>query len=147
MATPSSLMSWSWVILSRETHATFLSEDVDLTLTFAAPSGVSVLRVSPRISPVVVHPSEKCKSAAVLAIDPSAGLVLLFSPLLPPYPGDCEDGVIPHFFVCDFVTPIGSHVYDPEGLVINNNELGVIAVPGGCQDCIARPGCIVGQAT
>uniref|UniRef100_A0A0E0JG73 DUF1618 domain-containing protein n=1 Tax=Oryza punctata TaxID=4537 RepID=A0A0E0JG73_ORYPU len=146
----------SWVILSREPRVCgdgeggndpVLPQGADVALSLAAPPLVAVLSVSPRVSPAEVDPCARCKSPFVLALDPSAGLVLLLAPP-PPSPDDSGDlrswtdpdgnertfrvSLIPRplYFVCDVAAATASHVPDPERLIFNN-DLGVIAAPGG----------------
>ncbi|EAZ11204.1 hypothetical protein OsJ_01057 [Oryza sativa Japonica Group] len=141
----------SWVILSCEPRVcgddTVLPQGADVALSLAAPPRVAVLSVSRRVSPAEVDPCARCKSPFVLALDPSAGLVLLVAPP-PPSPDDSGDlrswtdrdgnertfrvSLIPRplYFVCDVAAATASHVPDPERLIFNN-DLGVIAAPGG----------------
>ncbi|KAF0917603.1 hypothetical protein E2562_020974 [Oryza meyeriana var. granulata] len=156
MAPPPSSTT-SWVILSREVRACgdgdgdrgglVVPEGADLSLDLAVPPRVAALAVSPRVSQAEVDPCARRKSPCVLAIDPSAGLVLLLAPP-PPAPADAgrlrswtdADGKVhmfrvstipgPRYFVCDVAARTASHVPDPEGLIFNN-DLGVIAAPGG----------------
>uniref|UniRef100_A0A0D3ELL1 DUF1618 domain-containing protein n=1 Tax=Oryza barthii TaxID=65489 RepID=A0A0D3ELL1_9ORYZ len=82
----------------------------------------------------------------VIAIDPSAGLVLLLAPP-PPGPGPGElrsftdaDGKVhtyhvttmptQRYFVCDIAARTAHYLPDPEGCVFNN-DLSIIAAPGG----------------
>jgi hypothetical protein len=84
----------SWVILSCEPRVcgddTVLPQGADVALSLAAPPRVAVLSVSRRVSPAEVDPCARCKSPFVLALDPSAGLVLLVAPP-PPSPDDSGD--------------------------------------------------------
>ncbi|BAD81640.1 hypothetical protein [Oryza sativa Japonica Group] len=152
---PPLLPSTSWVILSREVYACGdgdgggggipLPEGADLALELAAPPRVSKLAVSRRITPAKVSPFAKWKSF-VIAIDPSAGLVLLLAPP-PPGPGPGElrsftdaDGKVhtyhvttmptQRYFVCDIAARTAYYLPDPEGCVFNN-DLSIIAAPGG----------------
>ncbi len=86
----------SWVILSCDPRVCgggddpVLPQGADVALSLAAPPRVAVLSVSRRVSPAEVDPCARCKSPFVLALDPSAGLVLLVAPP-PPSPDDSGD--------------------------------------------------------
>uniref|UniRef100_A0A0D9UYX2 DUF1618 domain-containing protein n=1 Tax=Leersia perrieri TaxID=77586 RepID=A0A0D9UYX2_9ORYZ len=152
MAPPPS--SPSWVILSRGARVDgegdgvlALPEGADVSLSLAAPPRVAVLSVSRRVSPAEVDSSARVKSPCVLALDPSAGLILVIAP--PPQrpagsgrlrswtDGDGEVHTFhidtippPRHFVCDVAAATASHVPDPDGQIFNN-DLGIIAAPGG----------------
>ncbi|KAF0917605.1 hypothetical protein E2562_020976 [Oryza meyeriana var. granulata] len=115
MAPPPS--SPSWVILDREARACggglVLPEGADVSLELAAPPGVTVLTVSPR-----VLPTDDNAGPWVQALDPSAGLVLLGFLLRRGY------------LVFDIAAATASHVPYPKGHILTE-DLGVIAAPGG----------------
>ncbi|KAF0917604.1 hypothetical protein E2562_020975 [Oryza meyeriana var. granulata] len=118
MAPPPS--SPSWVILSRKActggSGLVLTEGAGVSLELAAPPRVTVLSMSPRVSPT---------KARFLALDPSAGLVLLSAPS----PADSDDKW-PRYFVCDVAAATASRVPYPVNPGLNG-DLGVITAPGG----------------
>uniref|UniRef100_J3KY49 DUF1618 domain-containing protein n=1 Tax=Oryza brachyantha TaxID=4533 RepID=J3KY49_ORYBR len=122
MAPPQPSPPPSWVMLRREVRAcgggVVLPEGDEVSVELAAPPRATVLTVSPRVSP----PNKAGDWASVVALDPSAGLVVLASQWSDDY------------FVCDIAAGTATCVpnaldadYDVEG-----ESLGLIAAaPGG----------------
>jgi hypothetical protein len=142
------MASPSWVILSREATASAdLPQGAALSLALAAPPRVTTVALHPSVCPLQPDPTARHTSPGVLAADPS-GLLLL---LTPPPLSERDDGELrtsrgpdgalrtirigrvpsPRYLVCDVSSPqAATRVPDP-GNRIFNNDLGVIAAPGG----------------
>ncbi|KAM3348449.1 hypothetical protein ACQJBY_021996 [Aegilops geniculata] len=147
------MASPSWVILSRKATAPAAGDDglpqgAALSLALAAPPRVTTVKLRPAACTVEPDPACRHKSPCVLAADPS-GLLLV---LTPPPLSERDDGELrtsrdargvertirigrvprPRYVVCDLssATATASPVPDPHDLIFNN-DLGVIAAPGG----------------
>ncbi|VAH75363.1 unnamed protein product [Triticum turgidum subsp. durum] len=149
------MASPSWIILSRKATAPAAGDDglpqgAALSLALAAPPRVTTVKLRPAACPVEPDPPCRHKFPCVLAADPS-GLLLI---LTPPPLSERDEGELrtsrdargvertirigrvpsPRYVVCDLssatATATASPVPDPRELIFNN-DLGVIAAPGG----------------
>ncbi|KAL6627054.1 hypothetical protein ACP70R_030780 [Stipagrostis hirtigluma subsp. patula] len=120
----------SWVILGRIPRVS-----ADLSLALSAPPRVSTLAIPPRLFPDPVTPDN---FPAVLAIEPSAGVLLLHAdqgratgPTVVDRPGDhsfCWREFVPGYFVLDATSASALALPDPD-LILHPGHIGILASP------------------
>ncbi|CAO2199705.1 unnamed protein product [Urochloa humidicola] len=131
-----------------ESDADLPPGQADLSVALAAPPGISVLTVPPRVAP---DPITKENFPAVLAADPS-GLLLLHAtqgprtgPLM--YAGGFSWRHYVHaYFVCDARSATASRLPDPQcGRVLDAGNLGLVTQDGGRSFTVAELQPVVGS--